>query len=384
MPKRSIKLLWVAVLAITCVLCLAGCNLSLEDLIGGGDNTTDTPNDGDDNQGGDDQGNEQQGVIKSLVAKDEVVTVRVDENKSLPSFYTLTGFKSLSAAQKKCTYTTSDSSVIKITNTMFKALKPGTAEITVTSKIDETKTCKFTVVVKDVFFDRSLSKVSADDNVEKELIEDGASITTADNIQGEYVIKGVQSTKLYVSVDIVFTSASASELYPKCGIVFTTTSNTTPTDNKIYFFLNSEIGDGGRTSWTDFGVCEVQNGGNWAWNPGVTDANARHKNALYKVEEPITYGTSFKLEVVRDGFDFHMWVNGVYAGSVTTLIDLFGVAGDGAMVPADSHAGFFQFNSVVTFSNYSIVSDAAEVDAKIATITEKAFLASDAWDKDAQ
>jgi hypothetical protein len=267
---------------------------------------------------------------------------------------------------------------------MFKALKPGTAEITVTSNVDKTKTCKFTVVVKDVFFDRSLSKVSPDDNVEKELIEDGAILTTADNIQGEYIIKGVESTKLYVSVEIVFTSASASELYPKCGIVFTTTSKTTPTDNKIYFFLNSEIGEAGTSSWNNFGACEVQNGGNWAWNPGVTDANARHKNAMFTSEEPITYGTKFKLEVARDGYDFHMWVNGQYAGSLTTLHDLFGTAGDSGLVPADSHAGFFQFNSVVTFSNYSIVSDAAEVDAKIASIAEKTYIPADGWDKDAQ
>ena len=386
MPKRSIKLLWVAVLAITCILCLAGCT-SLNDLIGGGDNTAETPVEGEENQGSENQGNkeeeeeEAQSVIKSLVAKSETVVARVDENKSLPSFYTLTGFKSLSAAQKKCTYTSSDTSVVKITNTMFKALKPGTAVITVTSNVDKTKTCSFTVVVKDVFFDRSLSKVSADDNVDQELIEDGAVLTTADNIQGEYIIKGVQATKLYVSVDIVFTSASASELYPKCGIVFSTTSNTTPSDNKVYFFLNSEIGNSGNSSWTDFGVCEVQNGGNWAWNPGVTDANARHKNAMYQSPELVTYGTKFNLAVARDGFDFHVWVNGVYAGSMTTLMDLFGTADDTGLVPALSHAGFFQFNSVVTFSNYSISDDAAEVDAKIASIAEKTYVS--AWDQDA-
>jgi hypothetical protein len=224
-------------------------------------------------------------------------------------------------------------------------------------------------------------EVSPDDIVDNELIEDGGYITTSETIQGEYFVKGVEGTKMLVSTEITFTKASQTELYPKCGIVFSTTDKTELTDNKLVIFLNSEIGNNGTSSWNDFGVCEIQNGGNWAWNPGVTDANARHKNALYKTPEPVTYGTKFTLTVARDGFDFHIWVNDVYAGSITVLEDLFGVYEDGKFVPAASYAGFFQFNSVVKFENYSATADAAAVDAKVASIAEKTYVTE--WDKDA-
>ncbi len=382
MPKKF-KLFGIALLAISSILCLVGCNDQGSTEKTPDEPTVEQPTQGQPTQGQPTGGEEETKIIKSLVAKEETVTVRVDENKSLSAYYTLTGYKSLSAAQKKCSYTSSDESVVKIANTLFKALKPGTAEITVTSKIDESMTCKFTVVVKDVFFDRAISKVSPDDNVDCELLEDGGYIVTSENIQGEYLIKGVESTKLLISADITFNKANASELYPKCGICFSTTDKTNPTDNKIYFFLNSEIGNNGTSSWSNFGVCEVQNGGNWAWNPGVTDANARHKNALYSVTEPITYGTKFNLTVARDGYDFHVWVNGVYAGSCTTLEDLFGAAGDAGWAPAASYAGFFQFNSEVKFENYTISADAATVDAKIAEVAEKTFIPADGWDKDA-
>lgn len=373
MPRKSIKFLAIALLALLCMTAITGCSSEEQPT----ENQTEVPSQGEQPS----KGEEQTSVIKSLTAKEETVVARVAENKSLTAFYTLTGFKSLSAAQKKCTYTSSDESIVKISGTMFKALKPGTATITVTSKADETKSCSFTVVVKDVFFDRTLSKVSPDDMVDNELIEDGGYITTSENIQGEYIIKGVESTKILISAEITFSKAAQTELYPKCGIIFSTTDKTELVDNKIVIFLNSEIGSAGTSSWTDFGVCEIQNGSNWAWNPGVTDANARHKNALYKTPEPVTYGTKFTLTVARDGFDFHIWVNDVYAGSFTTLEDLFGVPQDGQYVPALSYAGFFQFNSVVKFENYSISADEATVAAKIATIAEKTYVTE--WDKDA-
>lgn len=373
MPRKSIKFLAIALLALLCMTAITGCSSEEQPT----ENQTEVPSQGEQPS----KGEEQTSVIKSLTAKEETVVARVAENKSLTAFYTLTGFKSLSAAQKKCTYISSDESIVKISGTMFKALKPGTATITVTSKADETKSCSFTVVVKDVFFDRTLSKVSPDDMVDNELIEDGGYITTSENIQGEYIIKGVESTKILISAEITFSKAAQTELYPKCGIIFSTTDKTELVDNKIVIFLNSEIGSAGTSSWTDFGVCEIQNGSNWAWNPGVTDANARHKNALYKTPEPVTYGTKFTLTVARDGFDFHIWVNDVYAGSFTTLEDLFGVPQDGQYVPALSYAGFFQFNSVVKFENYSISADEATVAAKIATIAEKTYVTE--WDKDA-
>ena len=127
MTKKPIKLFGIALLAVSFLFGLASCDEEQPNDPGQGDVEGEQP---EEKPG--DTGETENQVIKSLTAKEETVTVRVDESKTISTYYTLAGFKSLSAAQKKCTYTSSDTSVVKITNTMFKALKPGTAVITVT------------------------------------------------------------------------------------------------------------------------------------------------------------------------------------------------------------------------------------------------------------
>ena len=137
MPRKSIKFLAIALLALLCMTAITGCSSEEQPT----ENQTEVPSQGEQPS----QGEEQTSVIKSLTAKEETVVARVAENKSLTAFYTLTGFKSLSAAQKKCTYISSDESIVKISGTMFKALKPGTATITVKVKGKGVLKCAVTV-----------------------------------------------------------------------------------------------------------------------------------------------------------------------------------------------------------------------------------------------
>ena len=373
MTKGPIKLFMIAILAITLLCGVIGCDEP--------SNPTDQPTVEETTPDSGDKKTESTStsIITSLTANSDVVNLSIDEGMTLTTCYTIKGKSSLNAAQKGCTYESSDSSIVKIVNKTMKAVGVGEATITVTSKTDPTKSCSFKVVVKDVFFDRSISSVVGDDDFSHELPDDGGYIISAGLSQGDYFIKGVEAVEWYVSVDITVDSVASTELYPKFGIVTSTLANTAY-ENKLYFFLNAEITSAGITSWADFGACEVANGGNWAWNPSVNNATARHKNAIYTAPEAITYGQTWTIAVARSGFDFHMWVNGVYAGSLTTLTDLFGVNNGTEFVPAASGVGFFQFNSAVKYENYSVTTDAAEVAAKIASIETPRYVQT--WDID--
>ena len=154
------------------------------------------------------------------------------------------------------------------------------------------------------------------------------------------------------------------------GIVFSTMNNPvveeTMSDNRIVFFFNPEKCHEG-TTFDKMGVCEVQNSGNWAWNPGVSNDMARHMDNAFTLENPIGIDGSFKIAVARDKLDFHVWINDTYAYSLTSLHDLF--SADSGDTPALTNFGFFEFNSDIIVSEYDYTTVESEVDSKINSIT---------------
>ncbi|MBQ2712315.1 MAG: hypothetical protein IJF71_02965 [Clostridia bacterium] len=363
MKRKPITLLAVAILVLAMVCSFVGC----------GDNEDPSGN----NPGGDKPA---ESVIKAVTAKEDSVTLRVGEKKLLTLYYNITGTSgSLTAAQKACTATVSDANILKLApnGKTIECMAAGNATVTITSNLDNTKSCTFNVVVKEVYFDRDISILSPDDQMDNEMIEDGGYIVTSGMIQGDYYVKGVASTKWYVETDITYIKVDPAELYPKVGITSTTadyTAESGAVNNKVVFFLDIFRPDQS-SSWANIGVCEVQNGSNWAWNDTITNATARHNDAMYTLSDPIEANETFKLAVARDGFVFHVWVNGNYAGSIKVIEELFGLWDDAAAayVPVPSMVGFFEFNSEVKFANYLATADAAQVDAKIATIGEVAL-----------
>ncbi len=312
-------------------------------------------------------------VIKSLTAKNEVVNAKIGETLNVTQLYNLVGYKSLSAAQKVCTYASDNEKVVKFNSKTLRAVGVGEANITVTSKVDTTKTCSFKVVVKDIYFNRETSGVNSDDDFDNELIEDGGEVRTKSLMSGDYFVNGIDSTKFMMETEIVIHSVASNEKYPKFGIVVDTMSNAGEgVSNRLYYFLDAAIGNSNNTSWSNFGVCEVFNGSGWAWNAGIGNEVARHQDALYTLPEGnITYETVFKMKLVRNGLAFHLWANDVYAGSVEVLSYLFS---DAQGNPATSQVGLFQFQSDATFKNYSATQDEAAVDAAIASIENVTFL----------
>ena len=308
--------------------------------------------------------------IKSITAVEEVVTTKVGKSINLKNYYKVNPVsgKSLSSTDAKVTFTLSSSTVAKLSASSLKAIAPGECTITVTSKIDETKFCSFKVVVKDVYFDAGFSKVDTRDDLEKELIADGGTIRTLSKTSGEVVVKDINATKWYAETSFVVNSVDETEKWPKIGI-FTTTAGNSSIANQVYFFLNAVVGDAGNSTWNDFGVCEVENSENWAWNSGVTNTTARHVDNAYTNPDSITFGTKVKMGVLREGLYFHVYVNDNYKFTIRTLETLFNGEDN---QPISSRVGFFQFNSDVTFSDYgNTTADETVVNEKLAALPDE-------------
>ncbi len=324
---------------------------------------------------------EAQAPTITLTPNQTTVDMKVDQSATLTNFYTVKKSSgTATAADKACTYVSSDPSVVKITNKVMKAVSVGTAKITVTSSKDKTKTCEFTVNVTEVYFDRRYSQISSDDEFDKELPSDGGIVRTKGSTTADLYVKGIDTTTFIADCSFTLHSVASSEKYPKLGITCSTgdhAAEDTSTNNKMYFFLNAEMPNN-ESTWNRFGICEVQNSANWAWNPGVTNATARHKDDIYVAATPISYEIEFKLTMVRKNLDFHFFVNDNYAGSAKSLDSLF-MNGEENL---SSMIGFFEFNADVTFSKYDIVTDASAVDTKIASIATPHFLADDEWAAD--
>ena len=90
---------------------------------------------------------EEESAIKSLTANESVYSLKIGETLLLTNCYKIEGNATLSAAQKACEYTSSDENVAKISNKKVEGVETGEATITVTSKVDPSKSCSFTIKV---------------------------------------------------------------------------------------------------------------------------------------------------------------------------------------------------------------------------------------------
>ncbi len=325
-------------------------------------------------------------VIKEVKAVSDTVTMKVGETGIITNMFNIIGSSSLTSAQKKCTYASSNENVVKIAAKSVRALTVGEATITVTSNIDATKSCTFKITVGEVYFDRSISNVNPGDDFSKELPEDGGTISTGSMVSEELFIKGVQATEFSITTKISFHAVNQTEKFPKMGIIASTESNANAdnvTRNHMTFFFNPEMPNN-ETQWSEFGICEVQNGSNWAWNPSVTNETARHKDDLYVINPALTFDSEFTLTMIRKDFDFHFLVNNTYVGSCVVLKDLFGFydTATKTYTPIRSYIGFFEFNSDVTFSEYSYETDATKVDSAITGLGTLRYLSDSDWDED--
>lgn len=325
------------------------------------------------------ENNDQSGsAIESLTAKEASTTLKIGESLLITNYYEIKGSSALSAAQRTCTYESSDPEVVKISAKRAEAVAPGTATITVTSKVDTTKSCSFEIVVSKVFLDRDLTMLPTEDDFTNEWDDatGTGSFKTSSGLTNFYYITDINSTQWYVETDITVHKVNFDDRWPKIGIV-AAGKNSSGVETMVAFFLNASIGlndsynengelvkGADNNSWNEFGVCEVAQGGHWAWEAGITNSLARHHDYAWNTgESKITFETTFKMGLARDGANFHLYVNGTYMGSFQLSDSLEILYENGK--PMDSHVAFYQFNSEVTFANYMATSDANKVAEKI-------------------
>lgn len=378
--KKSKFLKCLSVFALGCTLTLVSCG-GVETPSSVGETPTPTTSE---NGNTSQNGGQQEGLIASVEAlTDEIVLKDGALGVNIKDYYKVNPTKgnSLSSAQLRCDYVSADEEICGFSGAgRLTPKKIGETTVTITSKVDSTKSCTIKVSVKEVFFDQTLSMIDARDDLSQENPADGGVVRTSSQVTSDLVVKGIEGTKWYAECSFVLNSVLTTEKFPKLGIFATTADNSEPANNKFYFFLNAWIGETENNSlWTDFGVCEVQNGGNWAWNPGITNDTARHNDSCFRSDTVYTYGSEFKLGLLRDGINFHLFYNDTYKCSVKVLESLFA---DLSGNPVDSHIGFFQFNSDVTFSNYAnSTADETKVNEKLASI-ESSITFNENWAAD--
>lgn len=309
-------------------------------------------------------------VIKSLEANAESFDIKIGEKPSITSFYKIQGYKSLNAKQKKVTVTSSDPTIVEVQKNNLIAAAMGSAVITIVSQEDETKSCTFTINVGDAFFDRELCTVDSTWDFAHEMDETNPYVTVKTDVGAGMYIRNSDGLKWFIETEISIGSVLSGENWPKFGLVANTVSYTTEeNNNKLYYFLDAPMNS--TDNWVNFGVCEVRNANSWAWNAGIDNSVARHNDAVFANATPITYNTVFKMGMIREGSNFHLYLNNEYRGSITVLDDLFcnyDEATQGYTAQAAAYAGFFSFNSVATFSNYRFVNDEAQVNEMLTAI----------------
>ena len=325
-----------------------------------------------------DTGDDEEGetsAIKSLVATIESKELKLGEAVSVASYYKLTGYKTLTSKQKKVSIVSSDPEAVKITgNIMTGMIADRNATITITSQEDTTKSCSFTVNVKDIFFNRTYSEINGDDDLSKELIADGGIVSTDGGTSDMLILNKEASTSFIIETKIAVNKVSDGELWPKFGIVFKQVDeNKDLTLDYMIVFLDGPMNrvQNGEASWTDFGYCEIANA-TFGWD--TQPATAKHKENVFIKNDPINYNEFFTLKCVVEGRKIHTFL-GYGEGESATEVYMFTVEGQdyifGEGAGKGFIPGFFQFNSVCTYKEYSYTTDAEAIAAQMAGVTER-------------
>ncbi len=284
--------------------------------------------------------------------------------------------KTLKTADKKVIITSSNPEVLKVENTSatvstyLEALKPGNVTLTIQSQVQESARLVVDMEIIDSVFDRQVIDGFFGNNWEScdlshEVDETNPYIKTVaeEGINHQFYFRDSYAPKFYVESEFTFYSeADGSAHMPKIGFSFSTQeTNNTNMQSVSFIYFDTDCRNGNQT-FHNIGYNEIANG-IWGWDYGGQDSRAKHIS-MYKYETGVKVGETFKMGVVKEGFNYHVYFNGVYVKSVETSKDGFSV--DSTLAEAaPTIAGLFDFKSEVKYSNYLFTTDAAVVDAKI-------------------
>ena len=192
--KNSKILKCLSVLAfLSCVLVLPACG------------EVETPSVGDqqtsENASENNGGQQTNVLITAVTAKaDEIVLKLGSLGDNLKNYYKVESPKgvTLSGAQQKCEYKIANEKICSMVSTStIKPKSVGETTVTITSKIDPTKSCTIKVVVKDSYFDMALSTDDPMNDLSKELPADGGVVQTKSEVTADLFIKDLVGSRWY-------------------------------------------------------------------------------------------------------------------------------------------------------------------------------------------
>ena len=162
--------------------------------------------------------------------------------------------------------------------------------------------------------------------------------------------KDVMATKFYAEASFATTANSSlnNDKFPKFGLVMQSATK------GLFFHVASDAG----YSLKEIGHVQSVDNDCKNWNWSTHQVGARDDVAFANSELNLE-GNFVKLAVLRDGATIRLYVNDVLAYTVNNIN---GLGADDA-----SAIGFLGFNTPMVVKGYSITTDSAEVDAKLAS-----------------
>lgn len=320
-----------------------------------------------------------EGKIKEIVLKATAkTTLSVTDRISTIALYELKANKgqSLKTADKKVTIASSDPEVLKVENTgavvstFIEALKPGSAKLTIQSQVQEELRLEIDMTVIDSVFDRQVSDGffgnswdNCDMSHEVDEVDPYIKTIAEDGVNHQFYFRDSYVARCYVESEFTFYSELDGTAHlPKLGFVFSTQeTNDTNLQSVSFIYFDTDCRNG-NTTFYNIGYNEIANG-IWGWDYSGQNALAK-SFGVYRYSEGVKVGETFKIGVLKEGFNYHVYFNGNYVKSIETTKEGFSVDRTYSEA-APTICGLFDFKSEVKYSNYLFTTDEAVITSKI-------------------
>lgn len=334
---------------------------------GGGDNPPVEPG-----------GETAEGKIKEIALRSSAKTsLRVTDRISTSVLYEIKANKgqTLKTADKKVIITSSNQEVLKVENTsatlstFLQALKPGEVKLTIQSNVEQDKKLEIDMTVLDSAFDRMATDGffgnywdNCDFTHETDEEEPYIKTVAEEEINHQFYFRDSYSSRCYVESEFTFYSeADGTAHMPKLGFVFSTNETNDTNGQSVSFIYFDTDCRGGNDTFYNIGYNEIDNG-LWGWDVG--GSTLAKSFGLYRYEPGVKIGEKFKIGVVKEGYNYHIYFNDVYTKSVETTKE--GFSTDKTYTEAaPTICGLFDFKSEVKYSSYSFSTDEELIASKI-------------------
>ena len=320
-----------------------------------------------------------EGKIKEIALKATAkTTISVTDRIGTTALFEIKANKgqTLKTADKKVKITSSDPEVLKVENTgtvvstFLDALKPGKVKLTIQSTVQEDARLEIDMTIVDSVFDRQAmdgffgnSWENVDFTHEVDEVNPYIKTMAEDQINHQFYFRDSYVEKCYAECEFTFYSEMDGTAHmPKIGFVFSTMAeNDSGLDSVSFIYFDTDCRNG-KDTFTAVGYNEIAHGV-WGWDNGGGNPLAKSLG-MFNYEAGVKIGETFKMGVVKEGYNYHVYFNGVYMKSVQSSLDGFSVDKTQTKA-APTICGLFDFKSEVKYGNYSFTADETVVNSMI-------------------